>query len=178
MKKITKHPRCIFGLISSMNKKNLKNCWDGLEKQFSVDCPKKVILFDQTDHKTLMLDPEKKKPSFYRDMQKIKEHLKKEKNSDKNKDTEEINYEIFDEKNIFILESEPDKESEDTRNNSFFINSFDEKYLEKKENEKEAIDIRGNAVINYVYQLLENCTDDIRDYIHRNKFDEKKYSKE
>ena len=178
LKKITKHPRCTFALISSMNKKNLKNCWDGLEKQFSVDCPKKVILFDQTDHKQLMLDPEKKKPSFFRDMQKIKEHLKKEKNSDKNKDIEEINYEIFDEKNIFILESEPDKESDDTRNNSFFINSFDEKYLEKNENEKEAIDIRGNAVINYVYQLLENCTDDIRDYIHRNKFDEKKYSKE
>ena len=178
LKKITKHPRCTFALISSMNKKNLKNCWDGLEKQFSVDCPKKVILFDQTDHKQLMLDPEKKKPSFFRDMQKIKEHLKKEKTSDKNKDIEEINYEIFDEKNIFILESEPDKESDDTRNNSFFINSFDEKYLEKNENEKEAIDIRGNAVINYVYQLLENCTDDIRDYIHRNKFDEKKYSKE
>ena len=180
LKKITKHPRCTFALISSMNKKNLKNCWDGLEKQFSVDCPKKVILFDQTDHKQLMLDPEKKKPSFFRDMQKIKEHLKKEKNSnDKKKDnSEEINYEIFDEKNIFILESEPDKESDDTRNNSFFINSFDEKYLEKNENEKEAIDIRGNAVINYVYQLLENCTDDIRDYIHRNKFDEKKYSKE
>ena len=62
-----------------MNKKNLKNCWEGLEKQFSVDCPKKVILFDQTDHRELMLDPEKKKPSFFRDIQKIKDHLKMEK---------------------------------------------------------------------------------------------------
>ena len=41
LKKITKYPICTFGLICSMNKKNLKNCMDGLEKQYSVDCPKK-----------------------------------------------------------------------------------------------------------------------------------------
>jgi hypothetical protein len=80
---MTKHPRCTFGF--SMNKNNLKKCWDGLEKQFSVDCPKKVILFDQTDHKVLMLDPNKKQPTFFRDMEKIKERLKKEKNSENKK---------------------------------------------------------------------------------------------
>ena len=179
LKKITKHPRCTFGLICSMNKNNLKKCWDGLEKQFSVDCPKKVILFDQTDHKVLMLDPNKKKPTFFRDMEKIKERLKKEKNSDnKKKDNqEEENQENFDEKNIIILESEENKESDNTKNNSIYVNLFSEEYLKKDEKGKEAIDIQGNTVINYLYKLLENCTDDIRDYINRNKLDEK-YSKE
>ena len=172
LKKITKHPRCTFGLICSMNKKNLNNCWDGLEKQFSVDCPKKVILIDQTDHKEIMLDPNKKKPSFFRDMQKIKEHLKKEKISDnKKKDSseEEENYENFDEKNIIILESEEDKMSDETKSNSIFVNLFSEKYLESEEKEKESIDIEGKKVINYLHKLLENCTDDIRDYINRHK---------
>ena len=178
LQKITKHPRCTFGLICSMNKKNLKNCWDGLEKQFSVDCPKKVILFDQSDHNALMLEPEKKRPSFFRDMQKIKERLKKEKNLDKNKDnSDEINYENFDEKNIIILESEQEKMSDDTKSNSIFVNLFSEEYLEKNEQEREAIDIQGNTVINYLYVLLENCTDDIRDYINKNKITDK-YSKE
>jgi molybdopterin-guanine dinucleotide biosynthesis protein A len=49
--------------------------------------------------------------------------------------------------------------------------------LKKDEKGKEAIDIQGNTVINYLYKLLENCTDDIRVYINRNKLDEK-YSKE
>ena len=180
LKKITKHPRCTFGLICSMNKKNLEKCWDGLEKQFSVDCPKKVILFDQTDHKELMLDPNKKKPSFFRDTQKIKERLKKEKKKidNKNKDSaeEEENYENFDEKNIIILESEEDK-NDDTKSNSIYVNLFSEEYLEKDEKGKESIDIEGNKIINYVYKLLENCTDDIRDYINRNKLTDE-YSKE
>ena len=126
-----------------------------------------------------MFDPEKKKSSFFRDMQKIKEHLKKEKNTDNNKkkdNSEEINFENFDEKNIIILESEPDKMSDDTKSNSIFVNLFSEEYLEKNEQEREAIDIDGNKVINYLYILLENCTDDIRDYIHRNKITDE-YSK-
>ena len=151
-----------------------------MEKQFSVDCPKKVILFDQTDHRELTLDPENKKPSFFRDMQKIKEHLKKEKNTDNNKkkdNSEEINYENFDEKNNIILESEPDKMSDDTKSNSIFVNLFSEKYLEKDEKERKAIDIEGDKVINYLYILLENCTVDIRDYINHNKITDE-YSKE
>ena len=180
LKKITKHPRCTFGLLCSMNKKNLKNCWEGLEKQFSVDCPKKVILFDQTDHRELMLDPEKEKPSFFRDMQKIKDHLKMENNTDNNKqkdNSEGVNYENFDEKNIIILESEPDKMSDDTKSNSIFVNLFSEKYFEKDEKERIAIDIEGDKVINYLYILLENCTVDIRDYINHNKITDE-YSKE
>ena len=96
----------------------------------------KKIFFDQIDNKELFLDPNTKKPNFFRDMQKIKEHLKKEKNSDnKKKDSpqKEENYENFDEKNIIILESEEDKMSDDTKSNSIFINLFSEKYLENND---------------------------------------------
>ena len=51
--------------------------------------------------------------------------------------------------------------SDDTKSNSIFVNLFSEKYLEKDEKERKAIDIDGNKVINYLYILLENCTDDI-----------------
>ena len=55
LEKVTKHPRCVFGLLCSMSFKNLKNCWEGLEKQFSELCPKKVIFFDQKDHEEIKL---------------------------------------------------------------------------------------------------------------------------
>lgn len=168
LKKIANHTRCNFGLICSMNSRNLKNCWEGLEKQFSADCPKNVILFDQTDHDEIR-DPKEKKPKYFRNIHKLKEHLKKLKEK-KNKDKEEGEIiQTFDEKNILILESEPDKEVENTRNNSIIVNLFSEEYLKMSNEEKEAINLEGNKVINYVYTLLENCIDDIRIYINRNK---------
>ena len=172
LEKITKHPRCSFGLLSSMSYKNLKNCWDGLEKQFNNDCPKNIIFIDQKDHDEV-LEPNSKKKKFYRNMEKIIEHLKKEKNiKNKNRDKdeeEEENVENFNEKNILILESEEDKMVEETKSNSVYMNLFNEDYLAKNEQEKEAIDLEGDKIINYVIKLLENCTDDIRDYLNLNK---------
>ena len=179
MSKVTKHPRCIFGLISSMTYRNLKHCWDGLEKQFSCDCPKKIIFIDQKDHEQIMLDPNKKKLSFYRDMKKIIEHLKREKEKEvkikRNKygnicdDEICVNIEYFNEKNIIILESEEDKIGENTKFNSLFMNVFNEQYLEYNEKQKQAIDLEGERAINYIIDLLENCTDDVRGYLSSNK---------
>ena len=172
LEKITKHPRCSFGLLSSMSYKNLKNCWDGLEKQFNNDCPKNIIFIDQKDHDEV-LEPNSKKKKFYRNMEKIIEHLKKEKNiKNKNRDKDEEegeNIENFNEKNILILESEEDKMVDETKSNSVYMNLFNEDYLAKNEQEKEAIDLEGDKIINYVIKLLENCTDDIRDYLNLNK---------
>ena len=180
--KVTNHPRCSFGLLCSMNYKNLKNCWDGLEKQFSKECPKKVILFDQKDHEEIMLDPNKKKPTFLRKMSKIIEHLKKEKQmEDKKKGRYEHEEEAgdnvlyFSEKNILILESEMEK-MDDTKPNSIFVNLFSEQYLGFDEKGKEAIDLEGDKVINYINKLFENCHDDIRIYINKNKITDE-YSK-
>ena len=178
MSKVTKHPRCTFGLISSMTYRNLKNCWDGLEKQFSYDCPKKIIFIDQKDHEQIMLDPNKKKMSFFRDMKKIIEHLNREKEKEmktkrniyKNNEDEVCeNVEYFNEKNIIILESEEDKMGENTKYNSFFMNLFNEQYLTYNEKQKETIDLEGDKAINYIIDLLEKCTDDVRGYLSSNK---------
>jgi hypothetical protein len=183
--KVLKHPRCSFGLLSSMSYKNLKNCWDGLEKQFSPDCPKKIIFIDQKVHKEITL-PNSKKKTFYRCMESIKNYLKntiKKKDKDKNKDEDEDeekekeeNTGLFNERNILILESEDEKMTDDTRHNSIYVNLFNEDYLEKNEKEKSSIDLEGDKVINYVVKLLDNCTDDIREYINHNKISNE-YSK-
>ena len=177
--KVTKHPRCSFGLLSSMSFKNLKNCWDGLEKQFSSDCPKNIIFVDQRYHEEIP-EPNSKKKKFFRNMEKIKEHLRNLKRSrDKKKDNDEEeaeNVEYFNEKNILILESEEDKIVDNTKHNSIYVNLFNEDYLGKKEQEKSSIDLEGDKVINYVVNLLENCNVDIRDYINKNKISNE-YSK-
>ena len=173
LKKIAKHPRCCFGIISSMTYRNLKNCWDGLEKQFTNECPKNVIFIEQNDHEKIRLDPNSKKLSFFRSMKKIIEHLSAEKKKElkkKNYDDEsENNFQCFNEKNILIVESEEDKIGEDNKNNSIFVSVFSEKYLESDEQKKLAIDLEGDKSINYIYKLLETCNDDIREYINRNK---------
>ena len=170
--KVTKHPRCSFGLLSSMSFKNLKNCWDGLEKQFSSDCPKNIIFVDQRYHEEIP-EPNSKKKKFFRSMEKIKEHLRNLKRSrDKKKDNDEEqaeNVEYFSEKNILILESEEEKMTNDTRPNSIYVNLFNEDYLGKNEKEKSSIDLESDRVINYIIKLLDNCTDDIREYINHNK---------
>ena len=173
LKKIAKHPRCCFGIISSMTYRNLKNCWDGLEKQFTNECPKNVIFIEQNDHEKIQLDPKSKKLSFFRSMKKIIEHLSAEKKKElkkKNYDDEsENNFQCFNEKNILIVESEEDKIGEGNKNNSIFVSVFSEKYLESDEQKKLAIDLEGDKSINYIYKLLETCNDDIREYINRNK---------
>ena len=172
-----------------MSYKNLKNCWDGLEKQFSSDCPKNIIFIDQKAHKEIAV-PNSKKVTFYRCMENIKNYLKnyakkkdKDKDKDKNKDEEEEKKKekeedtgLFNESNILILESEDEKMTDDTRHNSIYVNLFNEDFLGKNEKEKSSIELEGDKVINYVVKLLDNCTDDIREYINHNKISNE-YSK-
>jgi hypothetical protein len=185
LSKITKHPRCSFGLISSMTYKNLKNCWEALERQFSPVCPKKVVFFAQKEHDQIMFDPKKKKIRFFRSIDKIIQHLKKEKEKDlkekcRNK-TDDVNennenVEYFNRKNIIILESEEDKSSENTKCNSLFLNVFNEHYLESNEKERMVDDLEADKAINYILNLLENCTDDVRGFLSNNKISNKSSS--
>lgn len=186
MTKIARHPRCSFGLLSSMAFRNLKNCWDALERQFSKLCPRKVLFFEQKDHDQIMLDQNKKKMTFFRNMEKIIDHLKREKQKElreksrqrfiKEENEKNENVEYFNKNNIIILESDEDKMSETTKPNSFIMNVFNEKYLEYNEQNKIAIDLEADKAINYIVNLLENCTDDVRDYLGRNKINNQ-YSK-
>lgn len=101
-------------------------------------------------------------------MDKIKEHLKKKKS--KNKDDDQDNTSYFEENNILILESEQDKMSDTTKNNSIPFNVFNEGYLEKDEKGREAIDLDVDKFLNYLMKLFDNCGDDIRSYIKQNPF--------
>ena len=149
---ISKHPRCEFGLLCSMKQQNLQNCWEGLKILSNINIKLDPICIDQESHD---LDPEQKN-NFFRSMKKIIECLKKRK------------YKNYNERNIIILESE-EKKIADTKDNTILVNLFSEQYIEASEEERASIDNKGDEVINYIKDLLENCTDDIRIYINNNK---------
>ena len=96
------------------------------------------------------------------------EYLKK--NKGKNKDSEQDNPGYFDENNILILESEKDKMADSTRNNTIFLNVFNEEYLQKDEKGKKATDLDVDKFIDYLVKLLNDCGEDIRSYIKQNPF--------
>lgn len=176
LEQVVSNPRCHFGLISSMCFKNLKACWETLGKidnEINQLYPKNVVYIDQNLHDQAPQDPQGKdkknnKKVFFRNMDKIIGLLKNNKN--KNKDNEQDNTSYFSENNILILESEPDKMSENTINNSIRLNIFTEEYLQKNENEKTAIDLQVDNFIHYLVNLLNNCGDDIRSYIKQNPY--------
>ena len=170
LEQVVKDPRCRFGLISSMTFKNLKACWDALEKldnEINGLCPKDIIFIDQNLHEQITKDPKSKKKTFLRDMKKIIEYLKK--NKGKNKD-EQDNTGYFNEHNILILESEQDKMTDSTRNNTIRLNIFSEGYLQKDEKGKKAIDLDVDKCLKYLVKLLKDCGEDIRSYIKQNPF--------
>ena len=164
--RVTNYPRCVFGLLCSMQEHNIKKCWAGLELQFSKICPKNIIYLPQDVHEKL------DEKAYLRNMKRIKEYLKQIKKIEikkSGKDEEERdNFEYFDETNILILENDKEK-IDDTKDNSIYMNLFSEQFLELNEKETEAYEIESDKYINYIIKLLENCDDDIRVYINKNK---------
>ena len=171
LERIVNNPRCRFGLISSMAYRNLKACWDALEKldnQINELSPKNIILIDQNLHDCIVDPKDNKKKSFFRNLEKIVEYLKNYKG--KNKDNEQDNTGYFNENNILILESEKDKMVDSTKYNSIRLNVFNEEYLQKDEKGKTATDLEVDKFIQYLVNLLNNCGDDIRTYIKQNPY--------
>lgn len=171
LERIVNNPRCRFGLISSMAYRNLKACWDALEKldnQINELSPKNIILIDQNLHDCIVDPKDIKKKSFFRNLEKIIEYLKNYKG--KNKDNEQDNTGYFNENNILILESEKDKMVDSTKFNSIRLNVFNEEYLQKDEKGKTATDLEVDKFIQYLVNLLNNCGDDIRTYIKQNPY--------
>lgn len=148
--KVANHRRCYFGLINSMCHKNLKSTFDSLKTECNK-FPSEVALFDQLNHQNIAENP-KGKPVFVRSMEGIKGGFKM------------LKHEEFTDNNILILESEPDKIN-DTKDNSVKMNLFSEQYLSYSKAEKERIEQSQDEIIEYVLKLLEECTDDIRDYL-------------
>ena len=150
---ISKYPRCEFGLLCSMKEQNLHSCWEGIKIIPQINSNFEPICIDQESHD---INPENPKKSFLRSMKKIIAYLKRKK------------YKNLNERNIIILESE-EKKIFDTKDNSILVNLFNEQYIEASEEQRKSIDNKGEEVINYIKDLLENCTDDIRIYINNNK---------
>lgn len=99
-------------------------------------------------------------------MEKIIEYLKQKKKSD----NEQESTEYFDEHNILILESEPDKTLDSTINNTIRLNTFNEEYLQKDEKGKTITDLEVDKFLKYLVTLLNNCGEDIRSYIKQNPY--------
>lgn len=160
IKKIANHPRCYFGLLSSMITKNLKTANSGLLTQFNNIYPKHYSLIDQKSHDGEDVGKKGVIPKFYRNLNLIIKHLK---NKDK--------LFCFNETNILILDSKDYKISETTKPNTINVSVFNEELLRTPFIEKKRLlNDKGVKLINYVYELLENCPNDIRDYISLHPF--------
>lgn len=119
--------------------------------------PKKYAIVSQEDHDVIGQNNKKEMPLFYRNMEKIIKHLKQ---------VEKWDY--FDEKNIVILEGDKNKISESTESNTICSYLFSEEFLSYDLKRKYEVEKEGNRLINYVVDLLENCPNDVRDYISHN----------
>ena len=160
IKKIANHPRCYFGLLSSMIPKNLKTANSAMETQFHSIYPKHLTLIDQKSHDGEDVGKKGVIPKFYRNLNLIMNHVK---NRDK--------IFSFNETNILIIDSKDYKISDTTRSNTVNVSVFNEELLRTPQKDKKNIlNEKGDKLINYVYELLENCPNDVRDYISLHPF--------
>jgi len=164
--KISNHPRCHFGLLSSMIQKNLKTANSGMLTMFNTIYPRHISLIDQRSHDGIDLDKKGVIPKFFRNMELILKHIK----------TKDKLY-CFNKTNVLIIESkdfkikEEDK-PESTKLNSLNVSVINEELLRKPSSErKRIIEEKGERLINYVYNLLENCPNDVRDYLQNHPFE-------
>ena len=164
--KISNHPRCHFGLLSSMLQKNLKTANSGMSTMFNTIYPRHISLIDQRSHDGLDLDKKGVVPKFFRNMELILKHIK----------TKDKLY-CFNKTNVLIIESKDfkikeEKKPESTKLNSINISVINEELLKKPSLErKRLIEEKGERLINYVYDLLENCPNDVRDYLQNHPFE-------
>ena len=76
IKKISNHPRCHFGLLSSMIQKNLKTANSGMSTMFNTIYPRHISLIDQRSHDGIDLDKKGVVPKFFRNLELILKHVK------------------------------------------------------------------------------------------------------
>jgi hypothetical protein len=164
--KISNHPRCHFGLLSSMLQKNLKTANSGMSTMFNTIYPRHISLIDQRSHDGLDLDKKGVVPKFFRNLELILKHIK----------TKDKLY-CFNKTNVLIIESKDfkikgEEKPESTKLNSINVSVINEELLKKPSLErKRTIEEKGEKLINYVYDLLENCPNDVRDYLQNHPFE-------
>ena len=164
--KISNHPRCHFGLLSSMIQKNLKTANSGMSTMFNTIYPRHISLIDQRSHDGIDLDKKGVVPKFFRNLELILKHIK----------TKDKLY-CFNKTNVLIIESKDfkikgEEKPESTKLNSINVSVINEELLKKPSLErKRTIEEKGEKLINYVYDLLENCPNDVRDYLQNHPFE-------
>ena len=164
--KISNHPRCHFGLLSSMIQKNLKTANSGMSTMFNTIYPRHISLIDQRSHDGIDLDKKGVVPKFFRNLELILKHIK-------------TKYKLycFNKTNVLIIESKDlkikgEEKPESTKLNSINVSVINEELLKKPSLErKRTIEEKGEKLINYVYDLLENCPNDVRDYLQNHPFE-------
>lgn len=160
IKKIANHPRCYFGLLSSMIPRNLKTANSAIQTQFHNIYPKHYSLIDQKSHDSEDVGKKGVIPKFYRNLTLIMNHIK---NKDK--------IYSFNETNILIIDSKDFKISKSTKPNTINVSVFNEELLRTPYAERNRLlNEKGENLVNYLYNLLENCPNDIRDYISLHPF--------
>ena len=159
--KIANHPRCHFGLLSSMIQKNLKTANSGILTMYSTLYPRHYSLIDQRSHDGLDLDKKGVIPQFFRNLELILKHVK----------TKDKLY-CFNKTNVLIIDSKDYKITDSTKENTTNVSVFNEELMRKPNEERKKILMeKGDKLINYVYELLENCPNDVRDYISLHPFE-------
>ena len=164
--KISNHPRCHFGLLSSMIQKNLKTANSGMSTMFNTIYPRHISLIDQRSHDGIDLDKKGVVPKFFRNLELILKHIK----------TKDKLY-CFNKTNVLIIESKDfkikgEEKPESTKLNSINVSVINDELLKKPSLErKRTIEEKGEKLINYVYDLLENCPNDVRDYLQNHPFE-------
>ena len=164
--KISNHPRCHFGLLSSMVQKNLKTANSGMSTMFNTIYPRHISLIDQRSHDGIDLDKKGVVPKFFRNLELILKHVK----------TKDKLY-CFNKTNVLIIESKDfkvkgEEKPDSTKLNTLNVSVIDEELLRKPNAErKKIIKEKGEKLINYVYDLLENCPNDVRDYLVNHPFE-------
>ena len=164
--RLYKHPRCELGFLSSMVDKNINLCVSSLETKFKYfKTSFKDSYVNQSYHDNLTSKDDKNaKPIFKRNMKRILVKFKK-----------------YRENNIVILEAEKDKiyegdenQEKSTKYNSIILNIFEKEHFYKSSDQKIKLDKEVERNIDYLLNLLNNCEDDVREYLLKNPRDNHK----
>ena len=140
--------------------KNLKTANSGMLTMYSSIYPRHISLIDQRSHDSIDLNKKGVVPKFFRNLELILKHIK----------TKDKVY-CFNNTNVLILESKDykikeEKETGSTVLNTIKVSVFNEELLRKPNDErKKIIEEKGDKLIDFVYELLENCPNDVRDYL-------------
>ncbi|MCQ2821681.1 MAG: hypothetical protein MJ252_30855 [archaeon] len=156
LRKVVRHPRCNFALISSMVKKNVTNVLTSIKTFLNLE--EKPKCYDQSSHEQIGKEASGK-PIFARSLKILNQRDK------------EIN-----ELNTIFLESDlekihPEIEGCDIRGNEVHLKLFNPHVVDISEDEKKALKEKQERIINFLLDIFENCTVDIRSYIQKHRAD-------